>query len=188
MLSCRGIKTTEEINLLAPFCFVNFSMGMLRLIPEVRGTRPNRSAVNVKAVCWCLYHFISSTWSMTSEASFHRTTTWLVWYCACLTLQATANWLIFKSTYIINNDSLLFKQCVPLSALINDFWRLIFSHHSLCLWSFDLQTRFSFVSLVQNGLGAGWPFFCCWYNCLERANASGSFVSPSLLFSMFSVN
>ena len=133
-------------------------MGMLCLIPEVRGMRPNRSAVNFKAVCWCLYHFISSTWSMTSEASFHRTTTWLVWYCACLTLQATANWRIFKSPYIINNDSLLFKQCVPLSALINDFWRFIFSHHSLCLWSFDLQTRFSFVSLVQNGLGAGWLF------------------------------
>jgi hypothetical protein len=27
--SCRGLKTKEKINLLAPFCFVNFSVGML---------------------------------------------------------------------------------------------------------------------------------------------------------------
>ena len=45
---------------------------MLRLMPALQGMRRNRKAANLEDVCRCVYDFISSTSSMTSEALFDQ--------------------------------------------------------------------------------------------------------------------
>lgn len=63
----KGIHSTRTSQQIWSTCL---QLVMLRLIPALQGMRRNRKAANLEDVCRCVYDFISSTSSMTSEALF----------------------------------------------------------------------------------------------------------------------